>query len=64
MAAAFMVLGGSRVARWFGVVAGAVGAVSAIWWMPYYPVWSLTYIAIGALVVFGLIAYGGKVEAA
>jgi len=36
--------------------------ISAIWWMPYYPIWSLTYIAIGALVIYALAAYGGKAE--
>ena len=56
----------------FGVVVGtnsAVGsesspaailAISSIWWMPYYPIWSLTYIGIGVLVVYGLVAYGGR----
>ena len=34
----------SQIARWIGVFAGAVAAISAIWWMPYYPIWSLTYI--------------------
>ena len=56
------VFSGSQVARWVGVVAGAIGAISAIWWMPYYPVWSLTYIAIGALVIYALVVYGGKAE--
>jgi len=36
--------------------------ISAIWWMPYYPIWSLTYIAIGALVIYALAVYGGKAE--
>jgi hypothetical protein len=58
--AGFFVLQGSQIARWTGVVAGAIGAISAIWWMPYYPVWSLTYIAVGALVVYALVAYGDK----
>lgn len=56
----FLVLGGSQVARWIGIAAGAIGAISAIWWMPYYPVWSLTYIGIGVLVVYALAAYGGR----
>ena len=60
--AGFMVLQGSQIARWVGIVAGAIGAISAIWWMPYYPVWSLTYIAIGAVVVYALLAYGGKAD--
>ena len=59
---AVLVLSGSQVARWAGVVAGAIIAISAIWWMPYYPVWSLAYIAIGALVIYALVAYGGKAE--
>ena len=33
-------------------------AVTAIWWMPYYPVWSLTYIVCGVLVIFALTMYG------
>ncbi|MGO9161012.1 MAG: hypothetical protein ACLP7J_09920 [Streptosporangiaceae bacterium] len=60
----FLVLTGSQVGRWVGIAAGAIGCISAIWWMPYYPIWSLTYIAIGALVIYALAAYGGKAEAA
>jgi hypothetical protein len=62
VAAGFMVLQGSQIARWVGVVAGAIGAISAIWWMPYYPVWSLTYIGVGGIVVYALVAYGGRAE--
>jgi hypothetical protein len=60
----FLVLSGSQVGRWVGIAAGAIGCISAIWWMPYYPIWSLTYIAIGALVIYALAAYGGKAETA
>jgi hypothetical protein len=56
---AFLVLSGSRVDRWAGIVAGATGCI-AIWWMPYYPIWSLTYIA---LVIYALGTYGGNAEA-
>jgi len=61
---AVLVLSGSQVARWVGVAAGAIIAISAVWWMPYYPVWSLTYIAIGALVIYALVMYGGNAETA
>ena len=57
---AVLVLSGSQLARWVGVAAGAIIAISAVWWMPYYPVWSLTYIAIGALVIYALVMYGGN----
>ena len=50
----------SQVARWIGFIAATIGALSAMTWMPYYPVWSLTYIAIGILVIYGLAAYGGR----
>ena len=55
-----LLFGRSQVARWVGVAAGAIAAISAIWWMPYYPVWSLTYIAIGGGVVYALVAHGGR----
>ena len=64
---AFLVLSGSQVGRWVGIAAGTIGwisAICAIWWMPYDPVWSQTYVAIGALVICALAADGGKAEAA
>jgi hypothetical protein len=48
----------SQFARWIGIIAGAIGAISAIWWIPYYPIWSLIYIFIGVLVIYALAAYG------
>jgi hypothetical protein len=54
------VVTGSEFSRWIGIAAGAVLAITAIWWMPYYPIWSLTYIALGMLVVYALAAYGGR----
>lgn len=52
----------SQVARWIGVVAAALGALAAMPWMPYYPVWSLAYVGIGALVVYALVAHGSRDE--
>lgn len=54
------VIAGSQFSRWLGVFAGAVMAISAIWWMPYYPIWSLTYIVIGIFVIYGLAVYGDR----
>jgi len=54
------VVAGSQLSRWIGVFAGAVLAISAIWWMPYYPIWSLTYVGIGMAVIYALVAYGGR----
>jgi hypothetical protein len=58
--ASFGVLTRSQFSRWIGIIAGAVLAISSVWFMPYYPVWSLTYITIGVLVIYGLAAHGGR----
>jgi hypothetical protein len=58
--AAFAVVTGSQIARWVGIVAGAVATISAIGWLPYYPGWSIVYMAAGILVIYGLSVYGGK----
>jgi hypothetical protein len=47
IASGLMVLNRSQVARRVGVIAGAIAVISAIWWMPFYPVWSLTYVGVG-----------------
>ena len=56
----FGVMSGSQFSRWIGIAAGAVLAISAIWWMPYYPIWSLVYISLAVLVFYALVAYGGR----
>ena len=58
--ASFAVLKRSQFARWIGIIGGAVLAITAFWWMPYYPVWSIAYVLIGVLVVYGLAVYGGR----
>src|SRR5689334_15845805 len=59
---AFLVPNGSQLGRWVGIIAAAIGAISAIWWMPYYPVWSLVYIVLAGMVIYALAAYGGQEE--
>jgi hypothetical protein len=44
------------IARWFGIIASAIAAITAITWMPYYPVWAFIYIAIAVVVIYGLAA--------
>ena len=63
LVASFAVLKRSQFARWIGILTGAVLAVSATWWMPFYPVWSFTFIIMGILVVYGLAAHGGRLSA-
>src|SRR5215831_9232822 len=50
--ASFALMARSQFARWIGFFAAAVGAITAVTWMPYYPVWSLMYIALAVLVFY------------
>jgi hypothetical protein len=54
----FLILTRSQLARWVGFAAATIGGVSAVTWMPYYPVWSFTYIAIALLTFYALARYG------
>jgi hypothetical protein len=56
----FLVIAQNQFGRWAGIIGAAIGAVSAIFWMPYYPVWSLVYITLGVFVIYGLAVYGGR----
>jgi hypothetical protein len=58
----FAVLFRSQFARWIGIIAGIVLAISAMWWIPYYPVWSLIYVMSGVLVVYGLAVHGSRLD--
>jgi len=47
----------AEISRWIGIIAASLAAISAIFVMPYYPVWSLIYIAIAIMVICGLSAH-------
>jgi hypothetical protein len=49
----------STLARWLGVGAAAIAAWTAFTWMPFYPAWSLVYVAMAGLVIYGLIVHWG-----
>jgi hypothetical protein len=61
IAASVLILYRSQFARWIGFIAAAIMALSAMTWMPYYPVWSLVYVAIAVMVIYALARYGGRV---
>jgi hypothetical protein len=49
----------AEISRWVGILASAVAAITAATWLPYYPIWSLIYIAIAVMVIYGLAAHFG-----
>jgi hypothetical protein len=56
----FLVVMRSQVGRWVGFFAAGIGALSAMTWMPYYPIWALTYVGVAVLVFYALAVYGGR----
>lgn len=50
----------SQFSRWFGVVAAALGGLSAMPWLPYFPIWTLIYIVLATVVIYALVAHGER----
>ena len=49
---------GATWARTVGVILAGLTAVANFLWLPYYPVWSITMIAIAITVIWALTAHG------
>ena len=60
--ASFLLLTRSQFARIVGLTAAAIMALSAMTWMPYYPIWALTYVFLAMLAIYGLATYGGRLS--
>ena len=60
------VLIGNQLARWFGIAVLALNAIDQMFFIPAYPFWSLTIIAMDVVALYGLCPYGSRanVEAA
>jgi hypothetical protein len=58
--AAFSIFRGSELGRWLGVGAAALNAFLQLLWMPAFPFLSLALFTLDILVIYGLIAYGGR----
>jgi hypothetical protein len=66
LAAGAGVATGNQLARWFGVAVLGLNAIDQMFFIPAYPFWSLTIIAVDVVALWGLCAYGSRanVEAA
>jgi hypothetical protein len=60
------VMTGNQAARWAGIILVGLNAINQMFFIPAYPFWSLTIIAMDIVALYGLCAYGSKdnVEAA
>jgi hypothetical protein len=54
------VMVGNQAARWFGVAAIGLNMVGQMFFIPAYPFYSLTIIAIDVFALYALCAYGSK----
>jgi hypothetical protein len=58
--AALSIWGGTEWGRWVGVATASVNAIVQLIFIPAYPFLSLAIFAIDVLIVYGLLAYGGR----
>jgi hypothetical protein len=54
------VLAGNQLARWFAVAVVGLNAIDQMFFIPAYPFWSLTIIAVDVVALWGLCAYGSR----
>jgi hypothetical protein len=58
--AAAGVLAGNQLARWYGVVVVGLSAIDMMFFIPAYPFWALTIIAVNVVALYALCAYGSR----
>lgn len=58
--AAIAIFGHVEWGRWIGILTASVNAIIMLIFIPAYPLGSLAMFAIDILVIYGLVAYGGR----
>ena len=58
--AAAGILAGNQLARWFAVAVLALNAIDMMLFLPAYPFWALTIIAMDVVALYGLCAYASR----
>jgi hypothetical protein len=64
LAAGGGVLAGNQLARWFAVVVVGLSAIDMMFFLPAYPFWALTIIAVDIVALYGLCVYGSRANLA
>ena len=54
------VMTGNQAARWAGIILVGLNLINQMFFIPAYPFWSLTIIAMDIVALYGLCAYGSK----
>jgi hypothetical protein len=61
-AGGFGIFARNQLARWFGVAVAAVNLIAALTSIEASPFWALVIVGIDVLVIYGLAAYGDRLE--
>ena len=51
---------GNQLARWFAVAVVGLSAIDMMFFVPAYPFWALTIIAVDVVALYALCAYGSR----
>jgi hypothetical protein len=60
IAAGFAVVTGAEWARWVGIVAASVAAITFLPWIYFQPLWTILSVTLAVLVIYALASYGGS----
>jgi hypothetical protein len=58
--AAAGVMMGNQLARWYGVLVLGLSAIDMMFFIPAYPFWALTILAVDIVAIYGLCAYASR----
>ena len=58
--AAFGIWAGSEWGRWVGIISAGCNAILQMFFIPAFPLLSVSLFAVDILVIYGLVAYGGR----
>jgi hypothetical protein len=57
--AAGALVGGSELARWFGISVAGLNAIGQLLFVPVYPWWAIAMFTLDVLIIYGLAVYAG-----
>jgi hypothetical protein len=58
--AAFSIFGGTSWGRWVGILTAGLNSIAMLLFLPAYPFLALALFAIDIMIIYGLVAYGGR----
>jgi hypothetical protein len=61
--AAFSIFAGTSWGRWVGVATAGLNSIGQLLFLPAYPFLALALFSVDILIIYGLVAYGGRRDA-